>query len=94
MGHEEQRKQFTSNNFNMAEPAGNVEEFSKVLQLLRGGGKKKVESAALTTVSTLLGSSLQFMTRINGFFGQSSAGQMHLDVHLSMSRCLEEFADG
>lgn len=79
-------------------------EFSKVLQLLcecEGNvfleKKKKVESAALTTISTLLGSSIQFMTRINGFFfffGQSSAGQMHLDVHLSMSRCLEEFADG
>lgn len=48
----------------------------------------------LTTVSTQLGSSLQFTTRINGFFGRSGAGQMHLDVHLSMSSCLEEFADG
>lgn len=44
LGHEEQRKQFTSNNFNMVEPAGNVEEFSKVLQLLRGGVKKKLRA--------------------------------------------------
>lgn len=55
---------------------------------------EKSWAQGLTTVSTLLGSSLQFTTRINGFSGRSSAGQMHLDVHLSMSSCLEEFADG
>lgn len=92
---ENKRKHFNGANSlfqvtNEAEPAGDTEEFSKVLQLLR----EKVKRTALTTVPTLLGSSLQLMTRINGFFGQSRAGQMHLDVHLSMSRCLEEFADG